>query len=314
MFLTPSLIPLEGLMAAMYGADVAQLRALATQFDRSADRLDADRMSVGNEIHVRAWVGPVAVRFRAQWDSDHSRRLHDAAERLRVGAKQLRANAEDQTRTSALGEGAAGGGVGIGTLVGAGVAGIGGAWKNSTDTVTSMWGGLSGISSVVGKADLAAGIADWSHAAHYLIKGGHGAKLARDMGGLLHASKLHGVLSTTGSVLGAVNVAFGVIETASHLSEGKYGEAIWSGAKTAIGLAAVIPSPIQPFAAALSIGIGVGELIYHNREAIGQAAGVVSNAVNSAARDAAKRVSRVASNASAFVNDVGKAAAELWPW
>lgn len=97
-------------MSGMYGADVEQLRALATQFDRSADRLDVDRMSVGNEIRVKAWVGPVAVRFRAQWDSDLSRRLHDAAERLRGAALSLRANADDQARTSAVGAGALGGG------------------------------------------------------------------------------------------------------------------------------------------------------------------------------------------------------------
>jgi hypothetical protein len=92
-------------MGGMYGADVEQLRALAAQFDRSADRLDADRVSVGNEIRVRAWVGPVAVRFRAQWDSDHSRRVHDAAQRLRDAALSLRANADDQARTSAVGGG-----------------------------------------------------------------------------------------------------------------------------------------------------------------------------------------------------------------
>lgn len=92
-------------MTSMYGADVEQLRALATQFDRSADRLDADRVGVGNEIRVKAWVGPVAVRFRAQWDSDHSRRMHDAAERLRSAALSLRANADDQARTSAVGSG-----------------------------------------------------------------------------------------------------------------------------------------------------------------------------------------------------------------
>ncbi len=96
-------------MAAMYGADVAQLRALATQFDRSADRLDADRISVGNAIQISAWAGPVAVRFRAQWDSDHSRRVHETALRLRDAASALRANADQQERTSAVGQGAASG-------------------------------------------------------------------------------------------------------------------------------------------------------------------------------------------------------------
>lgn len=88
-------------MGGMYGADVAQLRQLAHQFDHAAGQLDAHRTTVGNAIRISAWVGPVAVRFRAQWDSDYSRRVHSAAERLRAAAGSLRANADDQDRTSA---------------------------------------------------------------------------------------------------------------------------------------------------------------------------------------------------------------------
>lgn len=98
-------------MSTMYGADVAQLRTLAGQFDRIAGQLDGDRMAVGNAIQISAWVGPVAVRFRHTWDSDYSRKLHGAAERLRHAAGALRANADDQERTSA-----AGGGSGAGTV------------------------------------------------------------------------------------------------------------------------------------------------------------------------------------------------------
>ncbi len=89
-------------MATMYGADVAQLRNLAAQFDQHADRLETDRMTVGNAIQISAWVGPFAVRFRHQWESEHSRRVHDAALRLRDAAHKLRANADEQERTSAV--------------------------------------------------------------------------------------------------------------------------------------------------------------------------------------------------------------------
>jgi len=90
-------------MSGMYGADVAQLRQLARQFDGAAERLDANRMTVGNAIQISAWVGPVAVRFRHQWDSEHSRKVQSAAVRLREAAHKLRANADDQERTSAVG-------------------------------------------------------------------------------------------------------------------------------------------------------------------------------------------------------------------
>ncbi len=85
----------------MYGADVAELRALAAQFDRVAQQLDANRMSVGNAIQLSAWMGPFATQFRIQWNSEHSVRVHSAAELLRAGAQTLRRNADDQERVSA---------------------------------------------------------------------------------------------------------------------------------------------------------------------------------------------------------------------
>lgn len=88
-------------MAGMYGADVAELRDLARAFDAAATKLDRERMSVGNAIRIQAWVGPVAVRFRAEWDSDHSTRVASAAARLKEAALALRRNADDQERTSA---------------------------------------------------------------------------------------------------------------------------------------------------------------------------------------------------------------------
>ncbi|MBK8460841.1 MAG: hypothetical protein IPL43_12205 [Micropruina sp.] len=96
-------------MAGMYGADVAQLRALAQQFERTAEQLEHDRMAVGNAIQISAWVGPVAVRFRAEWDSQHSQRIVGAARLLRDNARLARANADAQEATSAI-DGSSGGG------------------------------------------------------------------------------------------------------------------------------------------------------------------------------------------------------------
>lgn len=94
----------------MHGADVAHLRQLAGQFQQAAERLESNRMTVGNAIQISAWVGPVAMRFRHEWDSDYSRRIQSAAHRLRDAAQSLRANADDQERTSAV-SGSVGGGV-----------------------------------------------------------------------------------------------------------------------------------------------------------------------------------------------------------
>lgn len=88
-------------MSTMYGADVAQLRALAAHFDRAADQLDRGRLAVGDGIRISAWIGPFATSFRLRWDSEHSLRLASAARLLRDNAHRARANAEEQERASA---------------------------------------------------------------------------------------------------------------------------------------------------------------------------------------------------------------------
>lgn len=86
----------------MYGADVAQLRLLAAQFDRSADQLERGRLAVGNAIRISAWIGPFATTFRVNWDSEHSLRIATAARMLRENAGRARANADEQERASAV--------------------------------------------------------------------------------------------------------------------------------------------------------------------------------------------------------------------
>lgn len=85
----------------MYGADVAQLRALARQFDDVADRLESTSVDVSNSIKISAWVGPFAVSFRLSWDSAHRVKLGRASGVLRENALKLRKNADDQERVSA---------------------------------------------------------------------------------------------------------------------------------------------------------------------------------------------------------------------
>ena len=83
------------------GADVIELRLLAEQFERAASRLDSGRMTVGNAIRISAWVGPFAVNFRLQWDSEHSHRVATVVSTLHETASKLRANADEQERASA---------------------------------------------------------------------------------------------------------------------------------------------------------------------------------------------------------------------
>ena len=83
------------------GADVQQLREIASLFAASAEALEQSRKSVKSAIRISAWVGPIAANFRLSWDSQHSRHLHAAAELLRQQSVALTAHAAGQSDTSA---------------------------------------------------------------------------------------------------------------------------------------------------------------------------------------------------------------------
>ena len=115
-------------MTQMYGADVAQLRMLAMQFDRAAEQLESGRANVSSSVHSSCWVGPDAHAFRAHWDSTDSARISAAARELRTGAKKLRANADGQERVSAVDGGGSSHGLHGGHSGGGGGGGGGGGW------------------------------------------------------------------------------------------------------------------------------------------------------------------------------------------
>lgn len=87
-------------MARMIGADVDKLDRLAHRFESAADRLQTQAGQVRNGIQVAAWTGPVAGRFRVEWDSRHSVALKETALALRENARTLRQNAAEQRAAS----------------------------------------------------------------------------------------------------------------------------------------------------------------------------------------------------------------------
>ncbi len=129
-------------MPGMYGADVAQLRLLATQFDRAADQLDSCRTAVGGAVRTSPWQGPDAARFRGDWDGGHAGRVAAAASTLRAGAQHLRTNADQQEQASAVDGGGSGPGTGgpSGGSGGGGLFGwVGDAWNWVGDRAEDAW-------------------------------------------------------------------------------------------------------------------------------------------------------------------------------
>ncbi|TFD46349.1 hypothetical protein E3T55_17200 [Cryobacterium frigoriphilum] len=89
-------------MAGTYGADVEHLRNLAQHMSTASEQLDRTRLTVGNQIKISAWVGPFAATFKAQWESEHSRRIATVVRLLEENAARLRTNAEEQEKASTV--------------------------------------------------------------------------------------------------------------------------------------------------------------------------------------------------------------------
>ena len=88
-----------------YGADVAQLRTLASQAGSSALTLSGLRRRLGSEIAASShWQGSDARAFRSDWETVHSRSMTQAVYLLEKMQRELTSNADQQeTASSAVG-------------------------------------------------------------------------------------------------------------------------------------------------------------------------------------------------------------------
>jgi len=94
-------------MTRIYGADVAEMRTLASFLDQSAERLQVLSVDLGRRIESsRSWSGPDADRFRSAWPADVASPIRSTFERLRDCAAALRRNADEQQNASAAADGA----------------------------------------------------------------------------------------------------------------------------------------------------------------------------------------------------------------
>lgn len=92
---------------SMHGADVEQLRATATQFNKSASVLESSASTLHSLINGSTqWRGPDAERFRSEWSGVSARSLSAAVETLRRASDELRRNADQQDQASGEGNSA----------------------------------------------------------------------------------------------------------------------------------------------------------------------------------------------------------------
>jgi uncharacterized protein YukE len=114
-------------LAGIYGADVAQLRALSKQLSASSARLMSTRTALSRDVHnSTSWKGSDAERFRSEWNATHSAMLAKVIEALAGAGKAAAIHADEQERASSADSpgtghsGSANGPAGTGAAPGAG--------------------------------------------------------------------------------------------------------------------------------------------------------------------------------------------------
>ncbi|MGI5187768.1 hypothetical protein ACQEVI_06460 [Promicromonospora sp. CA-289599] len=88
-------------MSGFVGADVEQLRSMATSLDGEADRLTNAFEAVTREVDGVPWFGPASEEFSSLWHELHRPAAVAAMVALSDMAEKLRANADAQEQTSA---------------------------------------------------------------------------------------------------------------------------------------------------------------------------------------------------------------------
>lgn len=229
-------------MGEVWGADLAQLRALAREFDTAAQTLDTAVSEVTSMLSSVDWLGPGGDQFRAEWDGHHAPAMRDVSTNLAEVRSKIERNADQQDETS---NDYAGAGIGA-----AGAAAFAGASATGSGTVSG--GGDDGnwaktVLDVVGDAN-------WVATAGGLVHNGIelGARWAHGLWNVADAlpGGWGGAIGTAGKAFAWGSVAFGAFQMGQGIGEGDY----WMAGDGAI-----------------SAGLGVGGLLV--------AAGLVSNPV-----------------------------------
>lgn len=99
-------------MAIDKGMNIAEVRALGTTLQTTADKIDGQLRVLDQLVKRAAWSGPIATSFKIQWWPGHRAAMARMAAELREFSRSAQVNADEQNTASAT----------------AGVAGAGGSW------------------------------------------------------------------------------------------------------------------------------------------------------------------------------------------
>ena len=87
-------------MGEMWGADLAQLRNLAREFDAASQSLDNAVTEITSVLSGVDWLGPSGDQFREEWDGHHAPAMRLVATGLAEARTTVERNADQQDETS----------------------------------------------------------------------------------------------------------------------------------------------------------------------------------------------------------------------
>ena len=323
----------------LWGADVAQLRTLAQQFGKTSETLLQQSTTLTTAINgTTSWKGADGARFTSEWNGSHRALIQKTAFALKEESKRLLTHAEQQEKASNAATGAGGGMSGITAGLGTAGNPWGPDWLAKGSPFRDAWG-LRGLSkaaldlpkNVFGLATMASkGLDNFTDAARW-------AKLpatsvtynlldsGTDLIGLKNLQKYIPALNKFGGVfkesswlfkgkgavleslgkgglgrgLGWAGVGLNGFDTVKNIAEGNGDAALWSGTKTALGVACFLPPPVGTVCAVASAAIAIYEIP------------AVKDFVNGAASDVADAVGAAVKDPGKIVEDTGKKLADL---
>ncbi|MFC8040116.1 hypothetical protein ACFUOZ_12240 [Paenarthrobacter sp. NPDC057355] len=331
---------------SFWGADVAQLRTLAQQFSSASEQLLQQSSLLTNQINNNpTWKGNDASAFRSDWNGNHRAQLMQSASFLKKASKDLLANATEQERSSDAAPGSGGGPLPVGPGPGSKDNPWGPDWLAKGSPFRDAWGlrgqikaGFDLPKNVFGLAAMSAkGLDAFKNAAEWSKLPSRSVTYnlfdsATDLLGLKNLQKYVPALNKFGGVfeeskwlfkgqgsvmeslgkgglgrgLGWLGVGLNAFDTVKYAAEGKTGDAVWSGAKTALAVGSFLPPPAGTVCAVVSAGIAIYE-IPAVKEFVNGAAKNIADGVTSAVKDPGKFVADTAKN----LADLGKGAASF---
>lgn len=194
-------------MGEMWGADVAELRALAREFGAAAQSLDNTVSEVSSMLSSVGWMGPSGDQFRDEWDGMHAPSLRLASTDLAEARTKIERNADQQEETSNDygGGGPAAGGWPGATGTGTASADADGNWAQSVlDAVgeASWWATLGGVGQF--GIDLA-------------------SRFATGVWGLAdNVPSVGGAIGAAGKFFAGASIAFGAFQFGQGIGSGDY--------------------------------------------------------------------------------------------